>query len=139
MTGVILKSTNTTITFLPDNVSDTYDKPNTYDKAKWITLDLTTTDTTGLGGNKGVKLRELMEIDARTADRETYKVGTYGTVSYVTNFKYLGVVIFYSRTSRTSTLWKGKSEKRERSSIDTDLSSRGRVSTSRTGGSFTRV
>ena len=98
MTGVILKSTNTSITFLPDNVSDTYEKPNTYDKAKWITLDLTTTDTTGIGGKKGVNLRELMEIDARTADRENYKVGTYGTVSFVTKFKYLGVVIYQDLT-----------------------------------------
>ena len=65
MTGIILKSTNTTITLLPDNVSDAYDK------SKWITLDLTTVDTTGVGGNKGVKLRELMEIDARIADRTT--------------------------------------------------------------------
>ena len=92
MTGIILKSTNTTITLLPDNVSDAYDK------SKWITLDLTTVDTTGVGENKGVKLRELMEIDARIADREKYEVGTYGTVSFVTNFKYLGVVIFQDLT-----------------------------------------
>ena len=92
MTGIILKSTNTTITLLQDNVSDAYDK------SKWITLDLTTVDTTGVGENKGVKLRELMEIDARIAVRENYEVGTYGTVSFVTNFKYLGVVIFQDLT-----------------------------------------
>ena len=49
MTGIILQSTNTTITLLPDNVSDAYDE------SKWITLDLTTVDTTGVGENKGVK------------------------------------------------------------------------------------
>ena len=86
-TGTILKSTNTTITLLPENVSDAYDE------SKWTTLDLTTVDTTGVGSKKGVKLRELMEIDARIADGENYEVGTYGTVSFVPNFKYLGVVI----------------------------------------------
>ena len=64
----------------------------------WITHDLTTVDTTGVGEYKGVKLRELMEIDSRIADRENYEVGTSGTVSFVTNCKYLGVVIFQDLT-----------------------------------------